>query len=159
LVRDPKKGPGNATIFTRVARYQTPKETQDRTRLLGLVEVVSFSLMLGLSVLLDCFHRRSSSVDDASNVQRLGGRRDRWACGQTRGYGTAAGCYAYEQTRIEQRQSQGNRTWWRHSISCADPRAIVFLGAPKRLDSKFLRSIKSPYLYRSWRTHHQSLNK
>ena len=31
LVRDPKKGPGNATIFTRVARYQTPKETRDRT--------------------------------------------------------------------------------------------------------------------------------
>ena len=88
LVWDPKKGPGNATIFTRVARYQTPKETRDRTNpaaCLALCQGLfpSHSCMdflacaaaaaaaAAASVLLP---RARSSAVDASNVQRLGGR-------------------------------------------------------------------------------------
>ena len=104
LVRDPKKGPGNATIFTRVARYQTPKETRDRTNTRPpaawpcqgcFLRTHAWTFSCAAAAASVLLPRARSSAVDASNVQRLGGRRGSLgasydARGQTRGYETAA---------------------------------------------------------------------
>ena len=83
LVRDPKKGPGNATIFTRVARYQTPKETRDRTNTRPPAAWPCQGCFLRthawtFSCAASCFGASTGEElrrRRLSNVQRLGGRR------------------------------------------------------------------------------------